>query len=82
MYFQKWFTEHGEKELRKKCEPGTERWFVFYDYAARDLYSYNNDSPVKQDYSDSSYVLPPIAVWNQADEYMITDSTDDIQDLH
>ena len=36
--FRRWFTEHGETELSKKCSRSTDLWFVFYDYASKDLY--------------------------------------------
>ena len=37
-YFRHWFNEHGETELSKKCTKSTDLWFVFYDYASKDLY--------------------------------------------
>lgn len=43
--FREWFDANGELLLVKKYEPGTAEWFVFYDYAARDLYYYSQ-SPV------------------------------------
>ena len=38
--FRRWFTEHGETELSKKCSRSTDLWFVFYDYASKDLYGH------------------------------------------
>mmetsp|Transcript_18497 Transcript_18497/g.33371 ORF Transcript_18497/g.33371 Transcript_18497/m.33371 type:complete len:232 (-) Transcript_18497:36-731(-) len=45
-FFRSWFTEFGDQELRRKCAPGTDLWFVFYDYAQNELYNYNGpDGP-------------------------------------
>lgn len=38
--FHKWFLEQGKAELRKKCVEGSDRWFVFYDYAYKNLLFY------------------------------------------
>ncbi|OMJ77618.1 hypothetical protein SteCoe_22743 [Stentor coeruleus] len=39
-YFQEWFHELGEIELSKKCRPGSDLWFVFFDYASKELVNY------------------------------------------
>ena len=39
-YFQEWFYEYGEVELLRKCSKGSDLWFVFYDYACKELVNY------------------------------------------
>jgi hypothetical protein len=39
-FFRGWFIEFGETELQKKCTPGTDLWFVFFDYAQNELFNY------------------------------------------
>lgn len=39
-YFQEWFYKLGEIELGKKCKPGSDLWFVFFDYASKELVNY------------------------------------------
>jgi hypothetical protein len=39
-YFQEWFHQFGEIELGRKCKPGSDLWFVFYDYACKELVNY------------------------------------------
>ncbi|OMJ73599.1 hypothetical protein SteCoe_27674 [Stentor coeruleus] len=39
-YFQEWFHEYGEIELSRKCNPGSDLWFVFFDYASKELVNY------------------------------------------
>ena len=39
-HFRAWFQEHAEEELAKKYRPESDLWFVFYDYAQKDLYNY------------------------------------------
>jgi hypothetical protein len=38
--FQQWFIEHGEAEISKKYSHDSDLWFVFYDYAAKELFNY------------------------------------------
>lgn len=38
--FQQWFLEHGETEISKKYQPGSDLWFVFYDYGSKELFNY------------------------------------------
>lgn len=38
--YQAWFNELGQAELTKKCNVGSDLWFVYYDYASKDLYNY------------------------------------------
>ena len=50
--FRRWFSECGETELTKKCARSTDLWFVFYDYASKDLYchpDYHEDSLTSKD---------------------------------
>lgn len=39
-YFQEWFYQYGEIELARKCNPGSDLWFVFFDYASKELVNY------------------------------------------
>ena len=39
-YFQEWFHDFGETELGRKCHKGSDLWFVFFDYACRELINY------------------------------------------
>lgn len=39
-YFQEWFYQYGEIELGRKCSPGSDLWFVFFDYASKELVNY------------------------------------------
>lgn len=39
-YFQEWFHEYGEVELSRKCSKGSDLWFVFFDYACKELVNY------------------------------------------
>jgi hypothetical protein len=39
-YFQEWFHDYGEVELSRKCKPGSDLWFVFFDYASKELINY------------------------------------------
>ena len=39
-YFQEWFYQYGEVELSRKCSPGSDLWFVFFDYASKELINY------------------------------------------
>ena len=39
-YFQDWFHQFGEIELGRKCKPGSDLWFVFFDYASKELVNY------------------------------------------
>jgi hypothetical protein len=75
--FRKWFDENGEGLLVKKYEPGTAEWFVFYDYAARDLYYYSN-APVQRN-------IATVVLTNHAqvpeDELIIDDRMDIIDNV-
>ena len=39
-YFQEWFHDHGQIELSRKCSVGSDLWFVFFDYASKELVNY------------------------------------------
>mmetsp|Transcript_26202 Transcript_26202/g.46769 ORF Transcript_26202/g.46769 Transcript_26202/m.46769 type:complete len:233 (+) Transcript_26202:3288-3986(+) len=41
IFFRKWFVDEGERELSKKCAPGSDLWFVYYDYAQKELLNYS-----------------------------------------
>ena len=71
MRFREWFDETGEQLLMKKYEPGTAEWFVFYDYAARDLYYYSQ-SPAVRVPSPVSRPNPQIP----DDEFMLDENMD------
>ena len=63
--FREWFDVNGEQLLMKKYEPGTAEWFVFFDYAARDLYYYsqsptgrpNNTAVSMQTAPDDEFII-------------------------
>ncbi|CAG9321133.1 unnamed protein product [Blepharisma stoltei] len=38
--YRQWFAECGQAELNKKCEVGSDLWFVYYDYASKELLNY------------------------------------------
>jgi len=57
--FRRWFGEFGEKELKKKCKPGTELWFVFYDYACKELVNFVPEDSGSGPDSPLSCASPP-----------------------
>lgn len=61
LYFHEWFKEFGKDELAKKCKPGSDLWFVFYDYATKDLFYYVPHGASSLDGCDSplSCASPP-----------------------
>lgn len=38
--FQRWFAQEGTRELEKKYVRGSDLWFVFYDFAEKELVNY------------------------------------------
>lgn len=44
--FKEWFLTYGESELMKKCQRDSPLWFVFYDYAAKELVNYDPNAPL------------------------------------
>lgn len=38
--FQRWFAQEGARELEKKYGRGSDLWFVFYDFAEKELLNY------------------------------------------
>ncbi|OMJ83602.1 hypothetical protein SteCoe_15454 [Stentor coeruleus] len=38
--FQQWFLQYAENEISKKYPPGSDLWFVFYDYGSKELFNY------------------------------------------
>ncbi len=73
--FRQWFEENGEGLLLKKYEPGTAEWFVFYDYAARDLYYYSQASSIRMSGNPVLPAAPP------EDEFMIDEHMDIIDHI-
>ncbi|CAG9322019.1 unnamed protein product [Blepharisma stoltei] len=52
--YREWFTEQGQAELLKKYEIGSDLWFVYYDYAAKDLFNYQlNNHKIKKENTSS-----------------------------
>jgi hypothetical protein len=72
--FRTWFDSNGESLLLKKYEPGTAEWFVFYDYAARDLYYYSASSAKKEP------VQQVIQSLNNVEDEFVFDENMDIVD--
>jgi hypothetical protein len=35
--FKAWFVEYGAAELQKKYEPESDLWFIYYDYASKEI---------------------------------------------
>lgn len=68
--FQQWFLENGEAEISKKYPPGSDLWFVFYDYGSKELFNYvprgcsslnsvgSIDSPRSFSLNDIVYISP------------------------
>ncbi|OMJ68615.1 hypothetical protein SteCoe_33877 [Stentor coeruleus] len=76
--FRQWFDDNGENLLMKKYEPGTAEWFVFFDYAARDLYYYSQPNMIK------TSAPPPQAVGSGPvpdDEFNLDDNMDIIDNV-
>jgi len=74
-YFRKWFDQHGEELLAKKYEPGSDKWFVFFDYAARDLY-YFNGQKVESNKPSSPLICVNQEAMPACDELMLDGSSD------
>ena len=47
--FKAWLLEFGYKELSKKHEPGTDMWFIYWDYALKEIASEGNSFELYQD---------------------------------
>lgn len=67
LFFRQWFREFGELELSKKCPRSTDLWIVFHQYAAHDLYYYNElQSQARLDMGDSPLMpvetAPPLPI--------------------
>jgi hypothetical protein len=74
--FRAWFDQNGESLLLKKYEPGTAEWFVFFDYAARDLYHYASSQEKKIEHVVNVHTLP-----NIDDEFVIEDNMDIVDNI-
>ena len=72
--FRTWFDSNGEALLLRKYEPGTGEWFVFYDYAARDLYYYLTSNAKKEP------AHPVIETLNIVEDEFVLDESMDIVD--
>ena len=35
--FKAWFADFGEIELKKKYKPESDLWFIYHDYAAKEI---------------------------------------------
>ncbi|CAG9323727.1 unnamed protein product [Blepharisma stoltei] len=59
--FRDWFQNHGHEDLSKKCKPGSDLWYVYYDYASKDLVNYIPHGASSVDSGDSplSCTSPP-----------------------
>ncbi|CAG9313328.1 unnamed protein product [Blepharisma stoltei] len=83
--FQDWFKEHGKAELSKKCKPGSDLWFVFYDYATKDLLNYvpTGSSSIDGRESPLSCASPPGETQDEMvnepmDFFMVDNESEDI----
>lgn len=74
--FRTWFDANGESLLLKKYEPGTAEWFVFFDYAARDLYYYCTNSIKKPAQPIEIHTLP-----NVEDEFVLEEGMDIVDNI-
>ena len=43
-HFREWFYERGEEALGRKYQKSSDLWFVYYDYALKELLSYTSKS--------------------------------------
>jgi len=83
-YFQEWFYKYGEIELGRKCNPGSDLWFVFFDYASKELVSYIPVGCSSMDSMDSP--LSPSSPAGYAGEigdelvdfYMVSEGNDEL----
>lgn len=69
--FRRWFTEFGEAELAKKCARSTDLWFVFYDYASKDLYGHPDYHEDPFDNKDSPLICAQEAIPEVPNEFML-----------
>ncbi|CAG9319024.1 unnamed protein product [Blepharisma stoltei] len=60
-YFRDWFTNHGQDDLSKKTQQGSDLWYVYYDYASKDLFNYipHGSSSIDGQDSPLSCTSPP-----------------------
>lgn len=78
LHFQEWFQTYGEAELLKKYPKQNPLWFVFYDYAAKDLLQYDPNSP-RPLQSDSKPVSPtaPVPESDHEDIYLLPEDDEE-----
>ena len=41
--FREWFNMYGQSVLENKYKPGTNEWFVYYNYCETELFYYNEN---------------------------------------
>lgn len=46
VHFKEWFLQFGQSTLEQKYKPSSDLWFVYYDYAQKELLSYPSKSAV------------------------------------
>jgi hypothetical protein len=44
--FKEWFTSEGDSVLERKYKPGTNEYFVYYNYCQTELFCYNEEKVV------------------------------------
>ena len=71
-HFQDWFLNFGEEELLKKCPRQSPLWFVFFDYASKELFNYNPNSPSPP--QDSGSVSPATPSTPEAKDVPLEDN--------
>ena len=71
-YFKNWFQDHGEEELSKKHKPESPLWFVFYDYADKELFHYTPRKPIvkKDKFNYSSTNSSDLVLVCEEDRYI------------
>ena len=57
-HFQRWFTQLGPTELAKKYPRDSDLWFVFYDFAAKELLNYQPSDPEEVHIAEPGTVDP------------------------
>mmetsp|Transcript_16738 Transcript_16738/g.16644 ORF Transcript_16738/g.16644 Transcript_16738/m.16644 type:complete len:243 (+) Transcript_16738:5-733(+) len=55
--YREWFKSYGQAELSKKCKVGSDLWFVYYDYASKDLFSYSVSKKTEDEHKESEDLL-------------------------
>lgn len=79
-HFKEWFLAYGEIELLKKYSKQSPLWFVFYDYAAKDLLGYDPNSQKPAQPASSLSPIPP-ATPEQIEETLLMLSNEEGSDV-